>query len=649
MRHSRRASLLAIGLTTVALVATACSSSTSSSPSSSKASATSSSSGIPASVNNYVANPSGSKVSGGTVYWAEAPSGAPNYIFPMTNAQVCGTNNVEQLSAMLYRPLYWYGNGNSATVDFNYSIGQKPVFSDNDQTVTITLNHWMWSDGEQVTSQDVALWIALYKANPSANYCGYVPPASNGEKFFPDNVVSVDTPNATTVVLHLTQSYNPTWFLYNELSQITPLPMAWDATTLAQVGTNKNATVNIADTAANEAVYSFLNTQSSDLSTWATSPIWSIVDGPFKLTSFSATGEVTLTANPDYSGSPKPTISTFIEVPFTDNNAELTALKTNGPSGLTVGYLPPEDASQQKNLQSEGYAAQSAYTLSFNYYVLNQNNPVLGPTFQQLYFRQAFQHLQDQQAWITAFLDGWANVTDGPVPTEPGNPFADSLEHNPPYNYSVADAKSLLQSHGWKVVPGGVTTCVKPGSGAGECGTGVKAGTALQFNLDYASGTPALQSEMQQLAAVASQVGIKLNLTSHTFDTVISTATQCQPSQSSCSWTAENWGAGWVYAPDFYPSGEELFLAGAAADYSNYSNPTANKLILATTTVPASQSQAALNAYQNYMITQLPVVYGPTSFGNPIAGGPSLISSKLGGVAPNAYGYINPETWYFTK
>ncbi|MHB1548024.1 MAG: ABC transporter substrate-binding protein, partial [Acidimicrobiales bacterium] len=129
----------------------------------------------------------------------------------------------------------------------------------------------------------------------------------------------------------------------------------------------------------------------------------------------------------------------------------------------------------------------------------------------------------------------------------------------------------------------------------------------------------------------------------------ISTATQCTPSQPACKWTAENWGAGWVYAPDFYPSGEELFLTGAAADYSNYSNPTANKLILATTTAPASQSQAALNAYQNYMITQLPVVYGPTSFGNPIAGGPSLISSKLGGVAPNAYGYITPETWYFTK
>ena len=649
MRHSRRASLLAVGLTTVALVATACSSSTSSTPSSSKASTAASSSGVPASVNDYVASPSGTKVSGGTVYWAEAPSGAPNYIFPMTNAQVCGTNNVEQLSAMLYRPLYWYGNGNSATVDYNYSIGQKPVFSNNDQTVTITLNHWMWSDGEQVTSQDVALWIALYKANPSANYCGYVPPASTGEKFFPDNVVSVDTPNVTTVVLHLTQSYNPTWFLYNELSQITPIPMAWDATTLAQVGTNKNATVNVADTAANEAVYSFLNTQSSDLSTWATSPIWSIVDGPFKLTSFSATGEVTLTANPNYSGSPKPTISKFVEVPFTDNNAELTALKTDGPSGLTVGYLPPEDAAQQKNLQSEGYAAQSAYTLSFNYFPLNLNNSVLGPTFQQLYFRQAFQHLIDQQGWITAFLNGWANVTDGPVPTEPANPFADSLERNAPYNYSVADAKSLLQGHGWKVVPGGVTTCVKPGSGAGECGSGVKAGTALQFNLDYVSGTPAVQSEMQQLAAVASKVGIKLELTSHTFNTVISTATQCTPSQPACKWTAENWGAGWVYAPDFYPSGEELFLTGAAADYSNYSNPTANKLILATTTAPASQSQAALNAYQNYMITQLPVVYGPTSFGNPIAGGPSLISSKLGGVAPNAYGYITPETWYFTK
>jgi peptide/nickel transport system substrate-binding protein len=608
----------------------------------------SSSAAVPAAVNNYTPTPSGTRQSGGTVYWAEAPSGAPDYIFPMTAFSVCGTNNAEQMSAMLYRPLYWYGNNNSASVDYNYSIGQPPTWSNSDKTVTIKLNNWMWSDGEQVTSQDVALWISIYKGDPSNNYCGYVPPSPTGEKFFPDNVASIETPNASTVVLNLTQAYNPTWFLYNELSQITPIPMSWDATSLSQVGANKNAS-GIMSPTEGQAVYKFLDAQAKDTTTWASSPIWTTVDGPFKLTAFSSTGEVTMVPNASYSGSPKPTISKFVELPFTDNAAELTTLKTSGPSGLTVGYLPPEDAPQATSIKNEGYSLQSAYTLSYNYFPINLNNPVIGPVFQQLYARQALEHLVDQPGWIAAYLNGWAVQTDGPIPTQPPNSFTDSNEASLAYPYSVSDASKLLSSHGWKVNPGGVSTCASPGTASNECGAGVKAGQQFAFTLDYATGTPATQSEMQQYASVASQVGIKITLTTHDFNTVISTAVPCTPTQSTCKWQAGNWGAGWIYAPDFYPSGESLFATGAAANAGSYNNPTANQLIANTTTAPANQSQSSLNAYQNYIIDQVPVIFEPTSFGNPIPGGPAVISSKLGGVATNTYGYLTPETWYFTS
>ncbi len=98
---------------------------------------------------------------------------------------MCGTTNITQLNSMVYRPLYWYGNNYRPTIDYDYSIGQQPAFSDNDKTVTIKLNPWKWSNGETVTSRDVVLWMNLYKADPSTNYCGYVP------GFFPDNVTSV--------------------------------------------------------------------------------------------------------------------------------------------------------------------------------------------------------------------------------------------------------------------------------------------------------------------------------------------------------------------------------------------------------------------------------------------------------------------------
>jgi peptide/nickel transport system substrate-binding protein len=156
--------------------------------------------------------PSGAKISGGTVTWAEAPATTPNYIFPMTSFAVCSVANTSDFSSLLYRPLYYYGNGYKPTVDYNYSVGQKPVFTDNDSVVTIKLNPWKWSDGEAVTARDVELWINIYKAN-TANYCGYVP------SLFPDNVTSMSTPNASTIVLHLNKSYDPEWFIYNELSR----------------------------------------------------------------------------------------------------------------------------------------------------------------------------------------------------------------------------------------------------------------------------------------------------------------------------------------------------------------------------------------------------------------------------------------------
>jgi peptide/nickel transport system substrate-binding protein len=249
------------GLAALAAVLAACSSSSKSSNGGTSSNSSSSSSGaIPAEVNNYTATPSGSKQTGGTVYFAEAPSGAPDYIFPMTNFTVCGTNNIDMLNAMLYRPLYWYGNNNTTSIDFNYSVGQAPSWSNGDKTVTIKLNSWKWSDGEQVTSNDVALWISVYKGNPSSNYCGYVPPSATGEKFFPDNVASIQTPDPSTIVLNLTQAYNPTWFLYNELSQIYPIPMSWDATSLSEVGANKNGS-GILTKAEGEAVYKFLDAQ----------------------------------------------------------------------------------------------------------------------------------------------------------------------------------------------------------------------------------------------------------------------------------------------------------------------------------------------------------------------------------------------------
>ncbi|HET6865841.1 MAG TPA: hypothetical protein VFH80_07955, partial [Solirubrobacteraceae bacterium] len=158
-----------------------------------------------------------------------------------------------------------------------------------------------------------------------------------------------------------------------------------------------------------------------------------------------------------------------------------------------------------------------------------------------------------------------------------------------------------------------------------------------------------IASEMNDLAAQAKRVGINLQLTSHPFDTVIQTAIACKPTEADCGWTAENWGAGWIYAPDFLPTGESLFAPGAVANYGSFNDPQATAMIEQTINGSADQEKQALANYARYMEQHVPVVFGPTSIGSYQGDAGTMIAKNLGGYAANAYGYLVPETWYFTK
>ncbi len=576
-----------------------------------------------------------SKVQGGVVNFAEGPGAAPNYIFPLTPGTNFSTSNLSFFQVLMYRPLYWFGNGTKAEINYSLSLAQPPIYTNGGKTVTINMNpNYKWSNGESVDAQDVIFWMNLLKAN-KANWGGYVPGA------FPDNVLSYKATSKYQVVLTLDSSYNTTWFTYNELSQITPLPLAWDRTSLsAPAPTSATPVSSLPDQtpAGAVSVYNFLNTQAGDLSTYATSPIWSVVDGPWKLQSFTIQGKASFVPNPTYGGPVKPSISSFNELPFTSNATEFNVL-TSG--ALQYGYLPVSDISQQARLASQGYTTSPWKLFGFDFWVENFNNPVLGPVFRQLYFRQALQHLVDQSQWIKSFLHGLAVPTYSPVPTGVANPFADTLSKTGMYGFSVAQAKALLTSHGWKVVPNGVSTCATPGTGANECGPGVAAGTPLSFPLLFASGSSSLAQEMQAYKSAAAEVGIQISLSEAPFSQVISSKAPC--SGPTCTWGMVNWGGGWSYGPDYSPTGGELFSSGVRVGFSKVVPETVT-LIDATHTAPPAQSQAALDAYQNFMVKEAPVVYQPYP---PFQ--TSEINSKLKGVAQSPYGNLTPEDWYFVK
>lgn len=634
MVHNRRMTLkLGLVAAAVAMLAVACSSSSKSTT------ATTPNSGGSA---TGAFTPVGTKVAGGVVTWAEGPGAPPNYIFPFYSAQYCSVANASQFQPLMYRPLYWYGNNDKASIDYDYSIGNQPTFSPDGKTVTITMKqNYKWSDGESVDARDVIFWLNMLKAN-KANWCGYVAP------YWPDNIVSYTATGPYTIQIVMNKAYNPTWMIYNELSQITPMPLAWDTTTSALGPTTD--TGNLPDTtpAGATAVYNNLNNLAKNPATYATSPIWAVVDGPFKLSNFTTTGEADFVPNTDYTGPDPATISEFKELPFTTATAEQNVVQT-GPANMTIGYIEVDQDSLLPSLENMGYKSLAAYTFSFDYFPLNLNSNSMGYVFQQLYFRQAFQHLVDQTGWVNAFEKGYAEPTYGAIPLNPPNSFLAPDASTNPYPFSVADAKQLLTSHGWNVVPNGTTTCQDPGTASNQCGANIPKGKALTFNLDYQSGVNFLDSEMKDLKSQASLVGITLELTQHPFDQVIQTATQCTMGSSACAWTAENWGGGWVYSPDFYPTGEEIDGTGAAADFSNYSSPEMDNLIAQTTTASPAAEQSALDAYQDYVRQQLPFVFQPNTAGNPQPGGPTLVSDHLGGFSVNAYSYITPEQYYLTK
>ena len=579
------------------------------------------------------------------VTFAEQPSAPPNYIFPLESGAYFTFAN-GQFVPLMYLPLYWFGNAGKPSVNYALSIAEPPTFADNNSLVTITLKHWLWSDGKPITARDVIFWLNLLSAATDPN----APPVGSNSApgpgwgaavpgGFPLNVVRYTATGTYSVTMKLNASYNPTWFLYNELSQITPIPThAWDRLASGSVVGNYDAAAQTRVTLPGTVpaqyvprspgsastgalgVAEFLNLSAQDLGTYSSNPLWKVVDGPFELRAFNSSGFAKFVPNPGYSGSPKAKIGTFEELPFTTDAAELNGLLSGT---LTIGYVPPQDFGSLKGRleTSGGYNYSPWYNFGFNGLDLNFTNPSVGPIFSQLYFRQALQYLINQPQYISKFYGGVATPSNGPVPTYPprNSDLSPLVNKGLIYPYDPAKSVSILRAHGWNVPPQGTTTCTAPGTGQANCGAGIRAGTSMTFTLLYPSGSAPLTSEMEALQSTArEQAGIDLSLSAQPVNAVTAVESAGCTTASPCSnWdmsTEANTGVSWVYLPDYYPTGGEIFLAGAGSNHGDYSSSRAAALILSThTAASASAETAALYAYENYIAQQLPELWLPTA------------------------------------
>jgi peptide/nickel transport system substrate-binding protein len=131
--------------------------------------------------------------------------------------------------------------------------------------------------------------------------------------------------------------------------------------------------------------------------------------------------------------------------------------------------------------------------------------------------------------------------------------------------------------------------------------------------------------------------GLEVKLSEVPFETVIGDA-------FSGSTTADmsNWGYGWIFAPDYYPTGDQIFSTGAGSNGGGYSNLTNDANTMASMT---GNGVIALYTYEDFLAKDLPVIWTPVADYQL-----SMVKHTLHGWGPqDPLLQIYPEGWYFTS
>ncbi|MEY9843947.1 ABC transporter substrate-binding protein [Streptacidiphilus sp. MAP5-3] len=621
LRVLQGAALVAVG----AMALTACSSSGSSSGT--KLATDYSYGSIPAASTSVKA--------GGTFTYAESPGGAPNWIFPVTPAANSSVFTAYEFQYLSWRTLFWSPKGSTPDWDYSRSMTDgKPTVSADGKTFTIKLNgKYTWSDGQKLTSQDVLFFYYLYKAavgeNP-ANAGNYSP----GQ--FPDNVTSVSAPDAQTVTFTFNKAYNPDFVLSTDFAQLIPLPEhAW-------AKSSANGPILDPSKPANaKAIYDFLASQSKDLASYGTNPLWQVVDGAYKIKSYNtSTGAADFAANTAYTGEGKPNFTEVDELAYTSYTAIFNDLLSGK---LDMGPVDYSVLPQASKLKAKKYNVYGLPDFGNNEIFINFKNTTNNwdKAVSQLYIRQAFAYLQDQSAEIKGAFDGAGAPAYGSVPAAPKSPYAPSSVLNNPYPFSPTKAKQLLTSHGWSVVPNGETTCTSPGTAANQCGAGVTKGQNLDFSLYYSTQPDALSKEDTAFAGNLKTLGINVTLKPDTFNNVLQNESTVSSPKNDNSWGMADFGGN---TNNIYPSTDNLLNTGGSYNAGGFSDPTVDADINNSMN---SADPMAIQKELTDVSAQEPVIWQPVP-DLVMAWAPNVSGSTDAFGATTQY-MFNPEDMYFTN
>jgi|GEM_PF-620362 len=658
----------------------------------------------------------------GIVTFAEPVNERPDFIFPIQGHQVFDTANYQDFDYLMYRPLYWFSGSPEPKINEPLSLADPPVFSDNNTVVTIKMKMWSWSDGEKVNAEDVAFWLNLVKIEgPQLRFAPY------SQTSIPADLHNVQVLSPSVIRLTLDSPTNPKVFTDNELSQIIPLPLAWDVydvngqpgqggcASAAFTSVTLNAENQPASSAAEtcENVYEFLAQESgyepisdkyikSAYLSFASNPLWQVVDGPWRLVSMSSSGEADFEPNNAYSGPVKPKIAEFVEIPFTSYSDEAIALALGQ---LTIGYLPlptpsynsgsaPSATTTTVTIPITSSSGQILETISntklnsmikrayqqfvyygnnvdFGVYNFYQNSSLSGKLLRLPYMRKVLQYLVNQPAIIKNIYGGLATPTYSLVSgdTSVTGALTKSFKSSSPVTKKVSTlygspnlSKAATTKDKAPQVPVGTENPYsydpaaairilknygwKINSGGTDvcmsgigCGTSIPQGTQLQLQISYSSGDITLQDELETEAKSFSAAGVEVGLAPESEAQLLANFSNCVLQTTSCNFAIEDFG-GWNFGLSYDPTGQSLLDTSAAANISNFSSARYQSLLAAFL---SGDSSLALNNYLQFLETDLPVLYQPTPANELLQ-----VKKDLGGFTGfGPSGSITPESWSF--
>jgi peptide/nickel transport system substrate-binding protein len=582
----------------------------------------------------------GKPTKGGTITFAQQTGSTPTDIFPIIPDADASVFTANEFIDQMWLPLYNGPVGATQKLSPQLSLASLPVFTDGNKTVTIHMDQgYRWSNGQPVDANDVLFYIALVKQAVKispANWSDYTP------GLLPDSLASISAPSKYTVVMHLKKAFNPGYFLNDQLNELWPIPSeAWNVASPGGPHLNWQVPANA------KKIYDYFSKAGAELSSFGTNPLWKIADGPFEISSFNTTNSsYVLNANPDFGGTPKPSIAHWSVETFTGITPELNALKTGT---IDIGGVDFSQLGQVSSLTSGGYSVFGYPGLGWYgaFYNFKDTTGHFNKIISQLYIREAFSELENEPAILTGIYKNAGGLAYGPVPSIPPTAYTPPDAINPPYPYNPTKAVALLKAHGWKVVPNGQTTCAKAGTGAGECGAGIPVGTPIKFTWFYlpTTQTPSSSLESEAFASEAKEAaGINVILGSKTFNFLTSTYSDAIPSDAKYdnAWGVNNFGG---FTEDYYPTQDTIFNTGGDYNWGDYSNPTADALI--NNSVFGSNPKAVTNE-ASYLTKNPPIMFFPNA---------DLIwavSNKVGGTANSfialTQNYASePQFYYLNK